>query len=371
MAASQSSWRRPALLVLLVSLFFATASATYGFEQFARRQDLPDINSLTDVIGATTSQASSSRRSSATSAAATTQPSDSSSATQTSAGPTTAAATTATAVSSGSPLPSLYGVGAPELIVPDTSGAPFQQKSDLPEGTVFIIVGAILGFLGMCVLAWRGLVAWALRRSVKRAANTAYAPDTKFGGSAYNDGGYSSLYGASNLSLEHLAAQKTAYGGAGATHTKESSSSRHNKNRRTSRNPSATASTLFFSPTATNGGGASTRSSGFLPAGYYAAGSSNIGGPAANGYGRVDSMESGLDSPGLRPGNAGMGRPGSSGGGLNVTGPRQQGGERRSSRYASNNESNLSVNQQTGTRTPSAYMEDLFSEHGYGPRERF
>lgn len=360
------------LIALVLSLLLATVSASNGFEQYAKRQDdLPNISSLSDVVGASTTKSSTSAKS--TSASSTQASSTASSASQTTNAATTAASTTGTSP----PLPSLYGVGAPALIVPDTSNAPFMHKSALPEGTVFICVGAILGFLAICVLAWRGLVAYSLHRSVQRASTTAYAPDSKYGGHARSESNYHNMYSASNVSLEYLQSQKTGYTGAGANnHVRDPSGTA--KSRRTSRVPSgAAASSLFFSPTATanNGAGAaSNRSSSFLPAGYYAAGASAIGGPTAAGYGRVDTMDSTLDSPGLRTSTAGMGRPGSSGG-LQATGQRQHGGERRSNnRFAADNGSNLSLpngSQQTSGRTPSAYMEDLFSEHGYGPRERF
>lgn len=44
------------------------------------------------------------------------------------------------------------------------------QTSSTPEGTVFIAVGAVLGFFGLAVLAWRGLVAWSVNRSVRQSA---------------------------------------------------------------------------------------------------------------------------------------------------------------------------------------------------------
>lgn len=44
------------------------------------------------------------------------------------------------------------------------------QTSSTPEGAIFIAVGAVLGFLGLAVLAWRGLVAWSVNRSVRQQA---------------------------------------------------------------------------------------------------------------------------------------------------------------------------------------------------------
>ncbi|ODM17188.1 hypothetical protein SI65_07587 [Aspergillus cristatus] len=58
----------------------------------------------------------------------------------------------------------------PIVTVPPTAGAPYMQTSSTPEGAVFIAVGAVLGFLGLAVLAWRGLVAWSVNRSVRQQA---------------------------------------------------------------------------------------------------------------------------------------------------------------------------------------------------------
>lgn len=61
-------------------------------------------------------------------------------------------------------------IGPPVVTVPPTDGAPYMQTSSTPEGAVFIAVGAVLGFLGLAVLAWRGLVAWSVNRSVRQSA---------------------------------------------------------------------------------------------------------------------------------------------------------------------------------------------------------
>lgn len=61
-------------------------------------------------------------------------------------------------------------ISVPVVTVPPTAGAPYMQTSSTPEGTVFIAVGAVLGFLGLAVLAWRGLVAWSVNRSVRQSA---------------------------------------------------------------------------------------------------------------------------------------------------------------------------------------------------------
>ncbi|RPA81167.1 hypothetical protein BJ508DRAFT_326556, partial [Ascobolus immersus RN42] len=70
------------------------------------------------------------------------------------------------------PLPTLQRVipTYPPAAVPNTNGAPFMQRSTLPEGTVFICVGSALAFLALCIFIWRGIVAWALHRSVQKAS---------------------------------------------------------------------------------------------------------------------------------------------------------------------------------------------------------
>ncbi|KAL9096535.1 MAG: hypothetical protein Q9163_006438 [Psora crenata] len=163
-------------------------------------------------------------------------------------------------------LSRLPGDDYPPPTVPPTANAPYMQKSTLPEGTVFICVGAALGFFGCMVLAWRGLVAWSLHRSVKRAAMAqtvkyAHVRDPR-GGPGKPQSQFASIPAGSNLSLDLLTASGKA--GGGNTH------SAHNS--------------LFFSPTAGAGmHNPSIRGSGYLPAGYYAAGNAAPGGGGAAG----------------------------------------------------------------------------------------
>ena len=170
-------------------------------------------------------------------------------------------------------LPSLTGIGKIVTpIVPNTNQAPFMQQSSLPDGTVFIVVGAILGFMAMSVLLWRGLVAWSLHRSVKRAAlaqhtamndtkahfRTPGPPPSQF--YKYSDRDSTISLGP----IGHKGGKKghrTVSAGVGA---------------------GTSTSNLFFSPTA----GAATaglanpgnRGSNYLPAGYYAAGAAQAAG---------------------------------------------------------------------------------------------
>ena len=157
------------------------------------------------------------------------------------------------------------GYSYPAPTVPPTAMAPFMQKSSLPSGTVFICVGAIIGFLAFIVLAWRGLVAWSLHRSVRRAANGEAQRYGRIHGepskSLFLGSGvpfYTDRHG-SALSLDPLVAG--AKGGKKG-HTPQGS--------------------LFFSPTAGTGMHTpANRTANYLPAGYYPSGSS----APANGTG--------------------------------------------------------------------------------------
>jgi len=231
--------------------------------------------------------------------------------------------------------------------VPPTAGAPFMRVSHLPEGTVFIAVGAILGFLAMSVLLWRGLVAWSLHRSVKRAAMHQNMADTKAHFRTPAAPFYNYADRDSTISLSGLVHKGGRKGG-----------------RPTTAAGAQSTSSLFFSPTAgaANAGlnNAGNRGSNYLPAGYYAAGASAPGngqgmahigsghgnsislsnlGPQRDGYSRARSMgPSPPDSPAIGHGNS---------------------------------SSTLNLNVPPGEqRAPSAYLEDLFdgdSTHGAGP----
>ncbi len=278
--------------------------------------------------------------------------------------------------------PTLAGVGIPTQVVPYTGNAPFMQKSNLPEGTVFIGVGAFLAFCVVGLFLWRILVAWALHRSVRRAAMQHTMPESKAmlrppGSTFYSAGPGSSL------SLDRLA----------ATTGKPIS-----KPDRSSVAPSAAArSSLFFSPTAAGTGGPhslTNRSSGYLPAGYYAAGNSAAAGGApmthigggggggaltnplstlsaqAAGYQRARSMGTTPPaSPGLPPSRGPESVTTSQrlpSRGVDTNGYARVSGVANGIASGSTSSLNLTVPPQG--RAPSAYLEDLFASHGTGPR---
>ena len=298
---------------------------------------LPDASSTTDT--------SSTTESSSTTGSSSTTSTISSASASASASKTDAAALTG--------LPKLAQDNYPAPTVPPTADAPFMRKSSLPDGTVFICVGAALGFLGVLVLAWRGLVAWSLHRSVKRAAIAQSSKYSRVGDPRANNGKAHSPYFSpgpgSTLSLDHLAAS-----GKGAAQT-----------------PSSARGSLFFSPTA--GTGTQTpgnRGSNYLPAGYYAAGNSAPGG----GSGMTNIGGGGIGLSNLAPQNHRYSRARSTGpsppGSPSL--PPSRGADSTLGRlstagltmHASNSSLNLSAPPQG--RAPSAYLEDLFENHPPG-----
>lgn len=290
-------------------------------------------------------------------------------------------------------VPTLAGVGIPDQKVPDTAGAPFMQKSDLPDGTVFICVGAILGFFGAGVLVWRMLVAWSLHRSVKRAANAQNLADIKSMSAVPGKkrGMYNVVGANSTMSLDHLAAAPIGKSRSTKPFAQAPGGT-----------PPLPQSSLFFSPTAGGAQGVRdsmvNRSSSYLPAGYYAPGNSaaaagspmtHVGGNLSahnlHSPGNRFSARSGVsppESPSLPPSRGTYSRPPPSRDGhsmynrnsIATLGPH---GNTRSPVYGqgmgSMSQISLDVpgGNANGGRAPSAYLEDLFESHGTGSNERF
>lgn len=240
------------------------------------------------------------------------------------------------------------GQKAPVPTVPPTANAPYMRKSTVPEGTVFICVGAALAFVGLVVLGWRGLVAWSLHRSVRRAAMAQSAQYTQLGDAKSKSRApgtpfYSQGPG-SNLSLERLAV--TSKGGS------KSNTAR---------------SSLFFSPTA--GAGMKTpgnRGSGYLPAGYYAAGNAAAGGGSGMTHLGGASPMSGQNKRYSRARSAGPSPPASPGTpSLTPSRGAEVAYGRPSTAGLSTQASTSTLNLSTAPqgRAPSAYLEDLFEDH--------
>jgi hypothetical protein len=352
--------------------------------------DLPDLATLSqpDGQGETTakSTAATSKPASTTNAAKTTVQTTSQAAATTAASTATNGFPDVTPTQGGDleGLPTFAGIGIPSMVIPNTNAAAFMQKSDLPDGTVFICVGAILGFLGACVLLWRMLVAWSLHRSVKRAAMAQSMADMKAMSSVPGKkrGMYNVVGASSTMSLDHLSGAPTGTSRPSKPFAQAPGGT-----------PPRAQSSLFFSPTAGGAAGArdqGNRSSTYLPAGYYAAGNAapasgspmtNIGGhPGQHSThslaipGNRYSTRSGISPPGSPslPPSRGYDRapPSRDGYRMSAVSPTVP-GNTRSGVYGYGHESTsqLSLNVPGGTtspggRAPSAYLEDLFETHG-------
>ncbi|EEQ91883.1 uncharacterized protein BDCG_07003 [Blastomyces dermatitidis ER-3] len=237
-----------------------------------------------------------------------------------------------TSDSSSLSLPPLFRTPTPQ--VPPHAGAPYLQPTSIPDGSIFIGVGGALGLFGLIIFLWRVLVAWSINRSVRRAATRPDLSDTTPALlNKRRSGVYPQFAPGASMSMEKMGNSGARLSGLPPrTHTPNSS--------------------LFFSPTA--GAGLHTsgnRGSSYLPAGYYATGSTtapgqSIGlsplGPQTQGYPRTRST--GGTTPPASPSLA----PTSRGGG------HEQG-------FPSTSSVNLSVAPQG--RAPSAYLEDLFENH--------
>ena len=321
--------------------------------------NLPKLPNGGSVVAETTSsEAAATSQTAATTPDKTATPKTTAKAATTSATSAKSAKASSTDAAGASSLPKLAQDNYPAPTVPPTANAPFMQKSNLPDGTVFICVGAALGFIGFLVLAWRGLVAWSLHRSVKKAAIAQSAKYARFGDPRANPSKMKSPYykpgAGSTLSLDQLGGMG-AGGKGGPKHQSGHGS-------------------LFFSPTAGTGmQNSSNRGSGYLPAGYYAAGNqppgggsgmthigggnggiglSNLG-PQSHRYSRARSTgPSPPRSPSLPPSRGGES---AYGGRLSTAGLTM---------HASNSSLNLSPAPQS--RAPSAYLEDLFENHPPG-----
>ncbi|KAG6010758.1 hypothetical protein E4U21_004146 [Claviceps maximensis] len=255
----------------------------------------------------------------------------------------TSAPQTDTAAAGLTGFPTLTGPGvvptyAPAS-VPPTKNAPFMQQSSLPDGTVFIVVGAILGALGLALLLWRSFATLMLHRSVERAALAQHVSDDKTSFPAPPPPFYKYSDQTSSMSL----------GGAGGA---TSAAAAGRGVRRTNRGPTPSAtpsqSNLFFSPTA-GAGAAPNRASAFLPSGFYAAGNSSPGG----GHNQTNSI--GLTN--LRSDALGQ-YTNLSRQTVDITPP-------ESPRHVARHEpstSSLNDNLFPGQRPPSAYLDDLLMD---------
>jgi hypothetical protein len=316
--------------------------------------------------------------------ALTSSTSSSSSASSSSGGSSAASTNSAPPLGAITDAPVIDGVGIPPIVVPNTAGAPYMQKSSLPDGTIFICVGAILAFLGAAVLLWRALVAWSLHRSVQRAAMAQNMADLKAQSAVPGKkrGMYNVVGASSNMSLDHLSAAPP-----GTSRPPKPFASNNGAG-----TPPRSTTSLFFSPTAGGSTGLRdsvvNRSSTYLPAGYYASGNAqpqthpgHLSTYSLHTPGNRISTRSGVSppvSPSLPP-SRGYDRAPPSRDGIsmydrnsvaNLGVPSQSRGVYQQN---GNSASQLSLTTPGGThvpggRAPSAYLEDLFESHGNGPR---
>lgn len=342
MKASRLSLKRS----LLLSTVFSVAVFTAG----ALAQDTKTTSDDTTSTK-TTAAAATTTSDTTTTKSATTDHGTTTSATTM---PALSTSTTSSAANAGMPtLSSVSSVDTsvptyPAATVPPTQNAPFMKTSNMPDGTVFIAVGAILGAFGLAILLWRAIIACLLHRSVEKAAMAQHLANDK----ATFPAPPAPFYNYN----EHDSAQNVVTG-RGV--------------RRSTRGPipSGTPSqtNLFFSPTAVGGANprdstyrdnpnrdssyrdSSYRDSRFLPAGFYASGQSapmNVDGadgssislnnlrPESRGHARGLSGHHAPDSPGYGPQRSTTGMSSSS---LNLTAA-------------------------PDGRAPSAYLDDLLAD---------
>ncbi|PYI10572.1 hypothetical protein BO78DRAFT_393993 [Aspergillus sclerotiicarbonarius CBS 121057] len=322
--------RRPSftLLLLIIIIFVAQVSVA----QDSTTGDSTTATATTE--SATTSSTTTSDATTTTNSAATT---------------TTSTQSTSTDSSTSSSSTSGY----PVVTVPPTADAPYMQKSKIPEGTLFIVVGAVLGAIGLAILAWRGIVAWSVNRSVRQAAMTR----------SYETKGLLRSKKRRSRSRRSSSGPGVTLDKLGESHHHRSRSHSHSRrhHRSSTKTPSSN-SALFFSPTAGMQHSSNRRSS-YLPAGYYNAGSAAPPrsqetrfsaadlpgmGPQSQGYTKAKSGPSPPESPGLSPSANEQDMP-------------RRSARRSRAEEASTSTVNLSSPPQG--RTPSAYLEDLFDNH--------
>ncbi|KAJ5683071.1 hypothetical protein N7462_006236 [Penicillium macrosclerotiorum] len=308
------------------------ASATTTSSESSSSSTSESTSSSSSTSSTSTSMDSTTTSSSSSSSSTSSTSSTSDSTTTTSSVSTTTASTSSSSTSTAAAI----------VTVPPTANAPYMQTSNTPEGTVFIAVGAILGFIGLAVLAWRGMVAWSVNRSVRRAALASSESKRLLRNSRKKRSTVYSAAPAADVSLEKLgAATRASY--------------------KPSKRVPSSNSGLFFSPTAGGAGShhslnnsTGNRASTYLPPGYYtAAGTSTPNREASGSQANIYSPTAGLSSP--------PGYPPSSPSVAPTSGYHETSHARHS--YVGASTSSLNLSQPPQGRAPSAYLEDLFESH--------
>ncbi|KAJ5938221.1 hypothetical protein N7454_004563 [Penicillium verhagenii] len=326
---------QPTFLIVFLCLISIAARVSADPAATTDAQTTDDLStttaSTTSTTDSTTTTSTTSSSSTTSTSMTSTTSSSSTSSTTSDSSTTTSSVSTTTGSTSSSSSSSSTTTAAAIVTVPPSAGAPYMQTSNTPEGTVFIAVGAILGFIGLAVLAWRGMVAWSVNRSVRRAAMAQSAESKRLlrGSRKKRSTPVYSSAPAMDVSLDKL-----------GTATRAS----YKPSRRVPSNNSA----LFYSPTAGGGAGshnslntpAGNRNSNYLPAGFYAAAGSST--PVRDSVN--PSYPSG--SPSLPP-----------------TATYHDAPHNTRHSYVGDSTSSLNLNQAPGGRAPSAYLEDLFESH--------
>lgn len=243
----------------------------------------------------------------------------------------------------------------PAPSVPPTADAPFMKHSSLPDGAVFIVVGAIMGAFGAAILIWRAVIAYLLHRSIARAALAQHLANDK---APYASASTVPLYKYSDHdSSLHLGGAGLGGGLGGAAAGRGV--------RRTNRGPTPSATpsqtNLFFSPTAPGAaGGANNRDSRLLPSGFYAAGAGVPGGaPHAHGHSHSHGQSISMTNmSSMRPDSFVNTRP--TGGPSPPDSPNY--GPLRAVGNPNMSGSSVSLNRPPSGRAPSAFLDDLLDE---------
>lgn len=357
MRAPGLSLKRSLLLSTLFSLTLLSSGVLAQDDTTAvTTSDSPDTTTTVTSADPTTTEKTTSEKT--TSAEETTSAQETTSAaatttTSTSDGTTTSDSNmpTLSGASSNSDMPTLSSTTAantatptyPAATVPPTANAPYMQTSNMPDGTVFIVVGAILGAFGLAILLWRAIIACLLHRSVEKAAMAQHRANDKAPFPAPPAPFYNYT--------DHDSAQNVTPG-RGVR--------RSNRGPIPSATPSQT--NLFFSPTAATSPAnprdstyrdapnrdSSYRDSRFLPAGFYAAGNSSPH--------NADANESSISLNNLRPDRHARAMSGR-------TPPESPGfGPQRSPLPQDMSSSSVNLNPAPTGRAPSAYLDDLLGD---------
>lgn len=347
MRASRPSLKRSLLLSTLFSLALLSAGV---LAQDDTTTASTTASATTTSEDTETSVTATKTTTEATTTAATSTSTDDATTTSDSAMPTLSGSSTSSD-SADSDMPTLSSTSVadtsvptyPAATVPPTQNAPYMQTSNMPDGTVFIAVGAILGAFGLAILLWRAIIACLLHRSVEKAAMAQHHANDK-----------------ATFPAPPALFYKYADHDSSQNVTPGRGVRRSNRGPIPSATPSQT--NLFFSPTAASGANprdstyrdtpnrdSTYRDSRFLPAGFYAAGSSSPH--------NVDVNESSISLNNLRPDRHVRGLSGR-------TPPESPGfGPQRSPMPQDISSSSVNLHSAPTGRAPSAYLDDLLGDH--------